>query len=151
LIGRLDQLSAMPIVGDLLQLAIDLVAGDLRRLLAHSRRMGVIYNALSLITLLSIFFLAPAIGRAMLTRLHSWQQWSQPIQHLAVGICTMIAVTGMVLAYGALWKLSPKSFAWYTWIEEVPVTGAVDVAGTVDVQQPLRVKVAVISPSRRLS
>jgi hypothetical protein len=48
----------------------------------------------------------------------SWRNWSLPIQHIAVGICTMIAVTGMV--YGALWKLSPKSITWYTWIQEVP-------------------------------
>ena len=48
----------------------------------------------------------------------SWRNWSLPIKHIAVGICTMIAVTGMV--YGALWKLSPKSITWYTWIQEVP-------------------------------
>ena len=50
----------------------------------------------------------------------------------------MIAVTGMVLAYGALWKLSPKSVAWYTWIQEVPVAGRVNVNGPVDVRQPLK-------------
>jgi hypothetical protein len=98
--------------------------------------MGMLYNALSLITLLSLFLLAPAIGRALVARFTGWQDWSLSIQHLAVGICTMIAVSGMVLAYGALWKLSPKSVAWYTWIEEVPVTGAVEVTGAV--QQPLK-------------
>jgi hypothetical protein len=46
----------------------------------------------------------------------------------------MIAVTGMILVYGALWKLSPKSVAWYTWIKEVPVAG--NVTRPVDVRQP---------------
>jgi hypothetical protein len=55
----------MQIVGDLLQLAMYLVTGDLRGRRAHSRGMGIIYNALSLITLPSLFFLAPAIGRAL--------------------------------------------------------------------------------------
>src|SRR5277367_1309232 len=98
--------------------------------------MSIFDNGLTLITLVSLFLLGPALGRAMVACLHGWQDWSLPIQHLAVGICTMIAVTGMVFAYGALWKLSPKSVAWYTWIEEVPVTGAVEVTGAV--QQPLK-------------
>jgi hypothetical protein len=50
----------------------------------------------------------------------------------------MIAVTGMVFAYGALWKLSPKSVAWYTWIQQVPVAGNVNVTGPVDLRQPLK-------------
>src|SRR5437588_10948538 len=41
----------------------------------------------------------------------------------------MIAVTGMILAYGELWKFSPKSVAWYNWIQEVPVAGNVNVTG----------------------
>jgi hypothetical protein len=100
--------------------------------------MGFLDNALTLITLLSLFLLGPALGRAIIACFHNWQAWSLPIQHLAVGICTMIAVTGMVLAYGALWKLSPKSVAWYTWIQEVPVAGRVNVNGPVDVRQPLK-------------
>ena len=83
--------------------------------------MSFLDNALSLITLLSLFLLGPALGRALVTCFDSWHNWSLPIQHLVVGICTMIAVTGMVLVYGAVWKLSPKSVAWYTWIQEVPV------------------------------
>ena len=50
----------------------------------------------------------------------------------------MIAVTAMILAYGALWKLSPKYVAWYGWIQEVPVTGNVNVTGPVEVRQPLK-------------
>ena len=72
---------------------------------------------------------------ALVACFENWQDWSLPMQHLAVGICTMIAVTGMVLVYGAQWKLSPKSVAWYTWIQEVPVAGNVNVTGPVDVRQ----------------
>ena len=91
--------------------------------------MSIFDNALTLITLLSLFLLGPALGRAMVACLHGWQDWSLPIQHLAVGICTMIAVTGMVFAYGGLWKLSPKSVAWYAWIQQVPVAGTVNISG----------------------
>lgn len=95
-------------------------------------------NALTLITLLSLFLLGPALGRALVACIHGWQDWSLPIQHLAVGICTMIAVTAMVLAYGALWKLSPKSVAWYTWVQEVPVAGNVNVTG--DARRPTAIE-----------
>jgi hypothetical protein len=70
--------------------------------------MGFLDNALTLITLVSLFLLGPALGRALVACFENWQGWSLPIQHLAVGICTMIAVTAMVLAYGALWKLVPS-------------------------------------------
>ena len=98
--------------------------------------MGFLDNALTLITLVSLFVLGPALGRALVACFENWQGWSLPIQHLAVGICTMIAVTAMVLAYGALWKLSPKSVAWYSWIQEVPVAGNVNVTGPIEVRQP---------------
>jgi hypothetical protein len=98
--------------------------------------MSFLDDALTLITLASLFLLGPALGRALITCFDSWQSWSQPIQHLAVGICTMIAVTGMILAYGVLWKLSPTSVAWYGWIQEVPVAGNVNVTRPVDVRKP---------------
>ena len=91
--------------------------------------MSILDNALTLITLLSLFLLGPALGRALVACFPGWQDWSLPIQHLVVGICTMIAVTCMVVAYGALWKVSPKSVAWYGWIQEVPVAGNVNVTG----------------------
>jgi len=96
--------------------------------------MSMLDNALSLITLLSLFLLGPAFGRALVACVPNWQDWSLPIQHLVVGICTMIAVTGMILAYGELWKFSPKSVAWYNWIQEVPVAGNVNVTG--DARRP---------------
>jgi hypothetical protein len=98
--------------------------------------MSLLDNALTLITLLSLFLLGPALGRAMIACFSGWQDWWLPIQHLAIGICMMIAVTGMIFAYGALWKLSPKSVAWYTWIQQVPVAGNVSVTGPVDLRQP---------------
>jgi hypothetical protein len=98
--------------------------------------MSFLDNAFTLITLASLFLLGPALGRALVS-CFNWQNWSLPIQHLAVGICTMIAVVGMVFAYGALWKLSPKSVAWYGWVQEVPVIGNVSVTGPVEVR-PLR-------------
>jgi hypothetical protein len=60
-------------------------------------QMGFLDNALSLITLLSLFLLGPALGRALVARFDGWQNWSLPSQHVAVGICTMVAVTGMIL------------------------------------------------------
>jgi hypothetical protein len=107
-------------------------------LLALVAAMDFLDNALTLITLLSLFLLGPALGRAMIACFSGWQDWWLPIQHLAIGICTMIAVTGMVFAYGALWKLSPKSVSWYTWIQQVPVAGNVNVTGPVDLRQPLK-------------
>jgi hypothetical protein len=65
-----------------------------------------------LITLLSLFLVGPALGRALVASFYNWQNWWLPFQHLAIGLCTLIAVAGMVLLYGALWKLSPKSVAW---------------------------------------
>jgi len=101
--------------------------------------MGFILdNALTLITLVSLFLLGPALGRALVACLPGWQDWWLPFQHLAVGICTMIVVTGMIFAYGALWKLSPKSVAWYGWAQQVPVAGSVNVTGPVEVRQPLK-------------
>ena len=100
--------------------------------------MDFLDNALSLTTLLSLFLLGPALGRALVACFDNWQDWSLPVQHLAVGFCATIAVTGMILVYGALWKLSPKSVAWYSWIQEVPVSGNVNVPRPVELRQPLK-------------
>jgi hypothetical protein len=96
----------------------------------------IFYPAVTLITLLSLFILGPALGRALFTRINGSQDWSVPCQHVAVGLFTMIVMVGMILVYGALRKLSPKSVAWYTWVEEVPVRGSVGVTGPVDVRLP---------------
>ena len=104
--------------------------------------MRLLYHALSLISLLSLFYLGPAFGRAMLMRLDKRQRWSQSTQHIALGLSTMIALTGMILVYGLVWKISPKSVAWYAWVDQaIPIVGDVEVNGTVNVQEPLRVQI----------
>jgi hypothetical protein len=86
--------------------------------------MSLLDNALTLITLASLFILGPALGHALVS-CFEWQNWSVPIQHLVVGICRMISVAGLIVAYAALWQVSPKSVAWYGWIREVLVAGTV--------------------------
>lgn len=99
--------------------------------------MSLLDNALTLITLGSLFVLGPALGHAVVS-CFEWQNWAVPIQHLVVGICTMIAVSGMILAYGIVSEWSPKSVAWFSWIQEVPVAGRVNLTGPVEVRQPLK-------------
>lgn len=75
-------------------------------------------NALTLITLASLFIIGPTLGHAIVSCLN-WQNWSVPVQHLVVGLCTMFAVSGMILAYGLLWERTPNTIAWYGWVQEV--------------------------------
>ena len=70
--------------------------------------MDFLNNALTLITLLSLFLLGPTLGRALVACFDSWHNRSLPIQHLAVGICTMIAVTGMILKNGGAMETEPQ-------------------------------------------
>lgn len=100
--------------------------GTLRSFLDH---------ALTLITLASLFILGPAIGYAVIS-CFNWQNWSVPIQHLAVGVCTMFAVSGMILAYGYLWERSPTYVNWYSWLQQVPLSGRPTTPA--EVRQPLR-------------
>lgn len=79
-------------------------------------------NALTLITLASLFIIGPSLGHAIVT-CFNWQSWSAPIQHLIVGLCTMFAISGMILAYGFLWERSPNAVAWYGWIQEAATVG----------------------------
>ena len=97
--------------------------------------MSFIDNALSLITLASLFILGPAIGYAVISGFR-WQSWSVPVQHLAVGVCTMFAVAGMILGYGFLWERSPSYVAWYSWVQQVPLLGRA--SAPVEVRQPLK-------------
>lgn len=84
--------------------------------------MGSLDTAVSLVTLASLFILGPALGHAVVS-CFNWQNWPIPIQHFVVAVCTMVAVTGLIFAYGALWQLSPKSVAWYGWMHELPAAG----------------------------
>jgi hypothetical protein len=94
-------------------------------------------SALTLITLASLFILGPALGHAVVS-CFDWQNWSVPVQHLVVGLCTIAAVSGMILAYGLLWEWSPKSVAWYGWIHEATVAGRVNPAPPTEIRQPLK-------------
>jgi hypothetical protein len=94
-------------------------------------------NALTLITLASLFILGPAIGYAVVS-CFNWQNWAVSIQHLAVGICTMAAVSAMILSYGLLWQRSPTWVAWYGWIQELQPAGKLRPTAPVEVRQPLK-------------
>jgi hypothetical protein len=94
-------------------------------------------SALTLITLASLFILGPAVARAVV-ECFDWQKWSVSAQHLVVGFCTATAVSGMILAYGLLWQRSPKSVAWYSWIQDVTVASRVNQAPTAEVRQPVK-------------
>jgi hypothetical protein len=94
-------------------------------------------SALTLITLASLFIIGPAVGYAVVSCLN-WQNWAVPIQHLAVGICTMVAVSGMILAYGLLWERSPTSVAWYGWIQELQPAVKLRQTTPTEVRQPMK-------------
>jgi hypothetical protein len=46
----------------------------------------------------------------------------------------MIAMTGLVIVYGLVWKANPKMVVWYSWIYSIPIQGDVnaEVSGYVD-------------------
>ena len=94
-------------------------------------------SALTLISLASLFIIGPAVGYAVVS-CFSWQKWPVPIQHLAVGICTMVAVSGLILAYGLLWERSPTSVAWYGWVQELQPAIKLRQTGPVEIRPPLK-------------
>ncbi len=81
-------------------------------------------DALTLMTLASLFIIGPALGHAIVS-CFNWQNWSVPIQHLVIGLCTMFAVSGMILVYGVLWERSPNAVAWYSWIQQAATVSRV--------------------------
>lgn len=99
--------------------------------------MSFLDNALTLITLASLFVVGPAISYAVVS-CFNWQNWPVPIQHLVLGICTMLVVSGMILAYGLVWERSPSSVAWYTWIEELQIANKSRQTAPVDIRRPLK-------------
>jgi hypothetical protein len=99
--------------------------------------MSFLDSALSLITLASLFIIGPAIGYALVS-CFNWQNWPVPIQHLVLGICTMVAVSAMILAYGFLWERSPASVAWYGWIQELQPASKLRQTAPVEIRPPLK-------------
>ena len=105
--------------------------------MALESRRRMLDSALTLISLASLFIIGPAVGYAMVS-CFNWQNWAVPIQHLAVGICTMVAVSGMILAYGLLWERSPTSVAWYGWLQELQPAIKLRQTGPMEGRQPLK-------------
>jgi uncharacterized membrane protein len=99
--------------------------------------MSFLDSALTLITLASLFIIGPAVGHALVSCL-DWQSWRVPIQHLIAGFCTMVAVSGMIFAYGFLWERSPKSVAWYNMINEMTTIGRAPLTAPGEVRQLLQ-------------
>lgn len=96
--------------------------------------MRAIEHIISIVSLISLFVLGPGIGRAMLLWWDGKRERSLPSQQVALALCTMIAVTGLVGIYGAVWAANPRMVAWYSWIYSIPIDGSVsaDVSGYVD-------------------
>jgi hypothetical protein len=94
----------------------------------------LIQHVISIVTLLSLFILGPAFGRALLLWWDASRQRSLASQHIALATCTMIAITGLIVVYGFIWNANPKLVAWYSWIYSIPIEGDVnaEVSGYVD-------------------
>ncbi len=106
--------------------------------------MKAFYYGVSLATLISLFVLGPAFGRAILLRVSKRKRLVlHSTQHVALGFCTMTAIFGMLVLYGLLWKANPKLALWYDWMADVPISGSVTVDGGVEVtNEPLKVEIA---------
>jgi hypothetical protein len=91
-------------------------------------------HTISIITLVSLFILGPALGRALLLWWDARRERSLPSQHIALAASTMVALTGLIIIYGVIWKANPRMVAWYSWISSIPIEGSVsaDVSGYVD-------------------
>jgi hypothetical protein len=97
--------------------------------------MEIIEHTFSIASLLSLFILGPAFGRALLLWWDKRRERSLPSQHIALAICTMIALTGLIMIYGVIWQANDQMVAWYSWINSMPINGDVnaEVSGSVDV------------------
>ena len=107
--------------------------------------MRLIEHIFSLITLLSLFILGPALGRALLLWWDKRRERTLPSQHIALGFSTMIVVAALLVFYGVVWKTNPRLVAWYSWIDtEIPISGDVEVSsGSVDVSESVEVRGSV--------
>jgi hypothetical protein len=85
-------------------------------------RVNLLERIVSLLSLLSLFILGPALGRALLLWWDKRRDRSLPAQHIALGISTMLVLAIFIMIYGAVWKANPRLVAWYTWIDtEIPI------------------------------
>ena len=74
------------------------------------------------------------MGRALLLWWDARRERTSHSQHITLAACTMIALTGLIIVYGLLWKANPRMVTWYSWINSIPIEGSVsaDVSGYVD-------------------
>jgi predicted permease len=70
--------------------------------------VSIFDRATSLISLLSLFVLGPALGRALIMRWDRRLTWSQSMQRVALGLSTMVVLAAMIAVYGVMWKIHPK-------------------------------------------
>ena len=96
----------------------------------------ILEHAFSIVSLLSLFLLGPALGRALLLWWDKRRERSLPSQYIALATCTMIALTGLIVIYGVIWKADRRMVAWYDWMDSIPINGDVnaEVSGGVDVR-----------------
>jgi hypothetical protein len=69
--------------------------------------MDLVERISSLVTLLSLFIVGPALGKALLLWWDERTQRSLPSQHIALTVSTMIAFTALIAVYGVIWKANP--------------------------------------------
>jgi hypothetical protein len=96
--------------------------------------MELVEHIFSWVSLVSLFILGPAAGRALLLWWDKRRERSLPSQHIALAACMMVAITGLIVIYGVIWQANPKLIAWYSWIYSIPIEGDVnaEVSGSVD-------------------
>jgi acid phosphatase len=105
--------------------------------------MNLVYHITTLVSLLSLFVIGPALGRALLLWWNKQQARTLPPQHLALAFSTMVTLSVLVGLYGLIWKANPRLVAWYGWLDgEIPIIGNVEVPTGVEVTNaPLQVEV----------
>jgi uncharacterized iron-regulated membrane protein len=78
--------------------------------------MRLLRDISSYVNLLSLFIMGPAIGRALLLWWDRDKKRSLPVQHIALAVSTMIALTFMLMVYGVIYYANHELVTWYTWI-----------------------------------
>jgi acid phosphatase len=115
--------------------------------------MNLIYRITTLVSLLSLFVIGPALGRALLLWWNKQQARPLPSQHLALAFSTMVSLSVLVGIYGLIWKANPRLVAWYGWLDgKIPISGNVEVSRGVEVtNEPLQVEVTNAAPGGYLA
>jgi hypothetical protein len=89
----------------------------------------------SLVTLLSLFMLPQLVARVAVVWWSDRHKLTVVSQYFALVLGTLLAIVVLASVYGLLYSVSPKSVAWYAWINrELPISGDVDVGNEVNVR-----------------